>query len=120
MDVRIKATNFDLTAAINDYTEDRLMTIRHMMGESNGAARCEVELGRAAGHSKSGYVWFAEINLYASDGGRFFAREEAESINAAIDAVKDEILSQMRKEKKVGRGAIKKSGALLKKLLRRE
>ena len=120
MDVRIRAIDFDLTPTINDYTEERLMAIRHILGEAGANARCEVELGRAGAHSKHGNVWFAEINLYNSDGSHFFAREEGESVNSAIDAVKDEILSQMRKQKKVERGMIKKSGAFLKGLLRRE
>ena len=119
MELRIKTTSFDLTPAISAYAEDRLASIEHMLGESSSSSRCEVELGRAAGHSKHGDVWFAEINLHTPDGRRFFAREEAESMNASIDAVKDEIQMQIRKAKKLERGALKKGGALIKRLLRR-
>ena len=120
MDVRIRAIDFELTPTISEYAEERLLTISYLLGASEGPARCEVELGRSAGHSKQGNVWFAEINLFPTGGGHFFAREEAESVNAAIDAVKDEILAQVRKSKKTARGVVKKSGAFLKGLLRME
>lgn len=95
------------------------MSIRHLIGADSGAVRCEIELGRSSGHSKHGNVWFAEINLNANDGSRFFARSEGESINAAIDAVKDDVLAQMRNHKKVSRGMLRKGGAYLKRLIQR-
>ena len=120
MDVRIRATDFSLTPAIEGYAEDRLLAIRHLLGSLDAPSRCEVELGRSSGHSKHGNVWFAEISIDASDGSRYFAREEGESINSAIDAVKDEILSQIRNRKKVYRGMLKKGGAYIKRLMRGE
>lgn len=120
MDVRIRSTGFELTTAISDYAEDKLMSIRHLLGASDTPARCEVELGRLVGNQRHGDVWFAEINLHDAKGMRYFAREEGESVNAAIDVVKDEILSQLRKHKQVDRGVLKKSGAMLKRLLRSE
>jgi len=119
MDVRIRATNFELSSAINDYTEDKLMSVRHLLGANDTPARCEVEIGRMVGNQRRGAVWFAEINLHDAKGQHFFAREEGESVNAAIDVVKDEILAQLRKHKNVDRGVLKKSGAMLKRLLRR-
>jgi len=120
MNVRIRAIGFELTPAINDYTEDKLMSVRHVLGAAETPARCEVELGRQVGNQRRGDVWFAEINLYDAKGEHFFAREEGESVNAAIDMVKDEVLMQLRKKKQVDKGVLKKSGAMLKKLLRRE
>jgi len=120
MDVRIRAVDFELSPEINDYAEDRLLSIRHVLGATSQPSRCEVELGRSAGHPKQGDVWFAEINLYPGDGGHFFARSSGESVNAAVDVVKDEILNQIRKHKQVEKGSLKKSGAFLKRLLRRE
>ncbi len=119
MDVRIRAVDFELTPAIETYTEERLLAIRHILGRTEAPSRCEVELG-ASGHSKHGKVWFAEINLQAGTGEHFFARAEGESVNAAIDAVKDEITMQLRKHKKVARGMLKRGGAYLKHLMRRE
>lgn len=120
MDVRIRATDFQLTPAIEEYTEDRLMAIRHLLGGNGAPARCEVELGRSAGRPRHGNVWFAEINLHTFAGEQFFARAEGESVNAAIDAVKDEITMQLRKSKKMTHGMIKRGGAYIKRMLRRE
>jgi len=119
MDVRIRATGFQLTTPTSDYAEEKLMSVRHFLGSNDTPARCEVELGRLVGNQRRGDVWFAEINLYGAKGEHFFAREEGESVNAAVDMVKDEILSQLRKHKQVDRGVLKKSGAMLKRLLRR-
>jgi len=120
MDVRIRATDFELTRTISDYTEEKLMSVRHLLGAGDTPARCEVELGRMVGNQRRGDVWFAEINLHDARGQHFFAREEGESVNAAIDVVKDEILTQIRKHKQSERGMLRKSGALLKRFLRRE
>jgi len=120
MDVRIRATGFELTTPINDYAEEKLMSVRHFLGADDTPARCEVELGRTVGNQRRGDVWFAEINLHDARGLHYFARENGESVNAAIDLVKDDILAQMRKNKKADRGMIKRGGALLKRLLRRE
>lgn len=120
MDVRIRATDFQLTSAIEEYTEDRLMAIRHVLGHGDVPSRCEVELGRSVGRPRHGNVWFAEINLHTGDGQQFFARAEGESVNAAVDAVKDEITMQLRKSKKMTRGMLKRGGAYIKRMLRRE
>lgn len=120
MDVRIKATNYEITPTVTEYVEERLMAVRHLLGSSGSPARCEVEVGRIAGHPRHGEVWFAEINLQDASDGQFFARATGETVNAAVDVVKDEILAQMRKHKQMDRGALKKSGAFLKRLLRRD
>src|SRR3989338_3795205 len=119
MDVRIRATDFQLTPAIEEYAEDRLMAIRHLLGSLETPARCEVELGRSVGRARHGNVWFSEINLHTGSGEQFFARAEGESVNAAIDAVKDEIAMQLRKSKTLARGMLKKGGAYIKRMLRR-
>src|SRR3989338_9407075 len=120
MDVRIRATDFQLTPAVEDYAEERLMAIRHLLGGEATPARCEVELGRSVGRPRHGNVWFAEINLHTASGEQFFARAEGESVNAAIDAVKDEIAAQLRKRKKAARGMLKKGVAYIKRLMQRE
>lgn len=120
MDVRIRATNFELSPTINDYAEEKLMSVRHFLGADDTPARCEIELGRLVGNQRRGDVWFAEINLHDAKGQHFFAREEGESVNAAIDVVKDEILAQLRTHKQVEKGMLRRSGALLKRFLRHE
>jgi ribosomal subunit interface protein len=120
MDVRIRATGFELTPMINDYTENKLMSIRHLLGATDTAVRCEVELAKQVGNQRHGDIWSAEINMHDAKGVRYFAREEGESVGAAVDMVKDEILTQVRKHKQVDKGVLRRSGALLKRMLRRE
>ena len=117
MDIRIKTTDYELTAETSAYLDERLAPIEKAV-EKDEAARCEVELGRHTGHSKqSEDHWFAELNVITK-GNRFRSTAHAASINAAIDEVKDEILHTLRKEKRLHHRLWRKGGALIKNALR--
>lgn len=104
MDIRIKATDYELTQETRDYLETRLMTLEKLLsGEQASVARYEVELGRAAGRPRHGKnLWFAEIQVIVPGEAPIRATNNAESINAAIDDVKEEVERQLRKNKQRG------------------
>ena len=97
MELRIKTSDYEMTSDTSDYLESKLDAIRKLVGDDE-AARCEVEIGRAIGHSQQGNIWKAEITMILS-GERLRALAIEESVNAAIDIAKDEILQQLRKNK---------------------
>ena len=117
MNTRIKTTNFKLTPEVADYLNQRLKAIEKFIGEKSNFARCEVEVGRAAGHSEHGNVWRAEINIIHA-GERLRAESEASNVNAAIDEVKDEIIRQLKKGKRFHIRLARRGGAMLKRLMR--
>ena len=117
MNIRIKTTSYKLTAEAASYLDERLHAIEKFIGEHSDAARCEVEVGRASGHSEHGDVWRAEINLLHL-GQNLRAESEAQSINAAIDEVKDEIVRQLRRGKRLHIRLARRGGALLKRFVR--
>lgn len=120
MDIRIKGTNYDVTPDVERYLNERLSTLAKLLGEHADISRCEVELVRDAGRPRHGTnVWAAEVHL-VYPGGSVYAKNNSESINGAIDDVKEEIERQLRREKNLHIRFLRKGGALLKRLMRSE
>src|ERR1700685_3230326 len=100
MDIRIKATDYDITPEVADYLDERLAHIEKFLGGDAQEARMEVELGRAEGHhKKSEYQWFAELQLSRPGMERCVARNSEPTMNAAIDNARGELMHQLRKDK---------------------
>jgi ribosome-associated translation inhibitor RaiA len=118
MDIQIKATNFELNPGISAYLDERIQTIERHLGDDASRTRFEVELGRDAAHSQNGEHWFAEFQARVTGGNYARVVGKGESVNAAIDAAKDDMLRKLRTSKKERAGFLKKSGAALKNLLR--
>ena len=97
MEIRIKSSDYEITPETAAYLDDKLAMIARLVGDDE-TARCDVEIGRSVGHSQQGNVWKAEIVL-SRGSERLRAVAEEESINAAIDIVKDEMMQQLRKSK---------------------
>jgi ribosomal subunit interface protein len=118
MQITVKTTQYQMTPEVQTYLDERLVAIEKFLDESNGTAICNVELEHE--HAQQhGRVYRAEVNLNAH--GEFFRVEEnAESMNAAIDAVRDEILRRVRKGKNKHMSMVRRGGAMLKKMMRGE
>lgn len=116
METRTKLTDYQITPEVQSYLDERLAVIEKLADERDAAARADVELGRDTGH-KSGDVYFAEINIHAG-GDIVRSSARGESVNAAIDEAKDEILKQIRTRKQLHRRFLRKSGDALKRFMR--
>lgn len=116
MQINVKATQYNLTPEVREYLDKKLAAIRNFLDESQGTAVCDVELEHEYAQ-QHGRVFRAEVNLNAH--GEFFrAEENAESMNAAIDAVHDEIVSRLRKGKTKHVNMLRRGGARMKEWLR--
>src|SRR4051812_1584510 len=120
MDIRIKATNFEMKDVVSNYLDERIGTIERHLGADSETARLEVEVGRKAGHSQHGENWFAELQLRIPGGNYSRVVGEAETVQAAIDEAKDEMLRKLRTTNREHTGFLRKSGAALKRMLRME
>ena len=119
MDVRIKATDYQMTPQVEAYLNQRIATLGKLLAGFEDVARIEVELGRDAGRPRHGKnIWFAEIQVIVPGVGRVYARNNSESVNGAIDDVKEEVERQLRRERKLRIRLLRKGGALAKRLLR--
>lgn len=119
METRIKTTDYELAPAVSTYLDQKLSAIEKLLGSDAHTARCEVELGRDAGGQRHGeHVWFAEIMVTYPGGGMVRATNREANVNEAIDAAKDEVVRQLRKQRSAHRVLMRRSGAALKNLIR--
>lgn len=118
MEIIFRSKDYELTDDVRNYAEEHLQAVEKHLGSAASGARCEVELGKD--HSKSGDVYFADISVSVPGTEGAKATATASSVNAAIDQVKDDLLSQFRSRKKLHSRMLKKGGALLKRILRGE
>ena len=119
MDVRVKATDYQITPDVSSYLDTRLTALEKFLGDDSEITRCEVELGRDAGRPRHGKnIWFAEIHIISPGGVKVYARNNSESVNSAIDDVKEEAERQLRQGRRLHTRFLRKSGALLKRLMR--
>ena len=119
MNVRIKATNYAITPEVGSYLSERLKSLEKFVGANLNVVRCEVELGRDAGRPRHGAnIYFAEIRIVAPGEEPVYARNNSESVNGAIDDVKEEVERKLLRERKLHRVFLRKGGAMLKNLMR--
>ena len=110
-----------MTQEVADYLDQRIASLSKLLAGSEDVARIEVEVGRDAGRPRHGAnIWFAEISVIVPGQDRIYARNNSESVNGAIDDVKEEVERQLRRERKLHIRLMRKGGALLKNLLQRE
>lgn len=100
--------------------QQRVATLEKMLGGNSDISRCEVELTRSGGAQRHGeYLWLAEIQVIHPGGTRVVARNQEATIQAAIDSAKDEAMVQLRREKRLHTRLIRKTGAAIKRWMRR-
>lgn len=115
--MNIKATNFSLTPAIEDYVGKRLGVLERFILEGDESAHAQVEIGRTTKHHKGGDIFRAEINLHIA-GKNFYSTSEKEDLYAAIDDVKDEITRELTSWKDKRIGFVRRGGRKIKDMIR--
>ncbi len=119
MDIRIKTTDYEITPEVAEYLNERIATLEKFLTVGTHVVRCEVEVGRDAGRPRHGAnIWFAEIHIIQPGMDRIYARNNAASVNAAIDDVKEEVERQLLRDKKLHTRVLRKTGAAVKKWMR--
>jgi len=119
MEVRIKATDFDLTPETSEYLSERTSAIEKILGSESYTARLEIEIAKASGNQRHGdNAWKAEMNLMYPGGRTIRATNHAPNVNAAIDDAKEELVRQVRTEKQTHRRMIRQTGAAIKRWMR--
>lgn len=113
MNINIKATNITLTPDIRAYLDKRMSSVTDFVDKHAPAAVCDIEIGKTTTGQRHGDIFRAEINI-EMDGQFFRATTEEESVNAAIDKVKKEILRELRRNKRKEIHLLRRGGAKLK------
>ena len=117
MRTAIKETHLKLLPAQMRHLERAVAAVEKLLDPSDTLAAADIEIERTTRHHRRGKIFRAEINLRASLGS-FRAEAHGESVAAAIDGMKDEIVQQLTEKKDKSRGLMKKGALKLKQQMR--
>lgn len=119
MHINIKTTNFTLDDRTTAYVREKMDAVERFLGETpEDNTRADIELGRTTRHHRSGSdVFRAEINLHL-DGAYLRAVSEGESIAAALDEMKDEIIREITSYRSKRRTLLRRGQTAVKQLIR--
>ena len=100
MKINIKASNLDLTPALNEYLEEKIGSLSKFLKkyEMEGEVLAQVEVARTTKHHHQGDVFRAEVNLTLPK-KVLRGVAEKEDIRTAIDEVKSELQREIVKYK---------------------
>jgi ribosomal subunit interface protein len=116
MNTNIKMTNIVLTGAISEYVNKRLKKVEGILS-NDPSAQCDVELGKVSAHHQKGDIFRAEIHIVGA-GKNAYATAEKNDLFAAIDAVRDEVLRELKAGKGKRISLIRRSGAKVKDMVK--
>lgn len=119
--VKVKATGFDLTSAIETYAREKVAMLerflKHLQSKSHEVI-FEVEVARMTAHHKQGEVYRVEI--MCSSGGEVLRAEATdEDMYAAIDGAKAVLQGRLSGIADKDTGMMRKAGRFFKGLMRR-
>ncbi len=118
MNINIKASNLELTDTIKDYINKKIKSIAKLVNADEASLLIEVKVGKRKGHHKAGDAFKAEINFTMS--GTYLSMESSrETLYAAIDKVRDEIVAEIKKTKTRKNSLGKKGGRKIKGIIKR-
>ena len=115
MNINIKATNMELTEAIRNYVNKRIMSFGKLLKESSSVIN--VEVGKTTRHHNKGDFFKAEINMI-TDGNKFYTAVEREDLYAAIDEAKENVLRELTRSKDKRMTLYKRGATSVKKMLK--
>ena len=98
MQVNVKTLNMEMTDAIRQYIDEKMLAIAKIVDEYDGAAMVEGEVGKSTNHHNKGPFMRAEMMLTML-GNVFRAEEEREDLYEAIDVCKDDLKRQVVEHK---------------------
>lgn len=113
--INIKATNIELSGAINSYLNKRLDSIKKFAKGSEMSGY--IEVGKTTQHHNKGEVFMAEFNINFN-GDNFFTVSEKEDLYLAIDDAKEEIIRKITQSKNRKRTLFKRGAVSIKKMIK--
>jgi putative sigma-54 modulation protein len=103
MDIKIKASEIEHTAAIDGYIEKKIGRLEKFMKNVRGPHVAQIEIGKNSAHHKNGPVMTCHVHL-SIPGASLNSERDAIDLYAAIDLASDDIERQIVKYKETRRG----------------
>lgn len=88
MNINIKATHIELTEAIKNYVEKKVLSLEKYIHDDPQNVHADVEVGKISHHHRSGDIFRAEIRLNFK-GKEIYVVAEKDDLYAAIDEMRD-------------------------------
>lgn len=98
MQIALKTKDMELTDAIRQYVDERMLAVAKLVDEYDPDAMAEVEVGKSTQHHNKGPYMRAEMMLTFL-GNVFRSEEEREDLYEAIDVAKDDLRRQVVEHK---------------------
>jgi ribosomal subunit interface protein len=117
MQLRIKRTNFRMTAEVSDYLDKKLTQFIHVLPKGTGKVAFDIELERILKGKHKGELFRAEFTADIH-GTLYRAEANGETMLAAIDEAKAELKREMTRNKSLQRKQERKGGRTLKESIR--
>ncbi len=117
MNISVKATRRELNDAMRELVEKKLSALEKYTAHCKTPAilSCEIEESIAA--VRAGGRYRAEGNL-SVDGELYRAEALHETLEGAVDRVRDDLARELSRARRKERGLLKRGGAALKRMLR--
>lgn len=115
MTINIKATNIELTEAIEDYVNKKLESLDKFSKDTE--MNIYVEVGKTTKHHKNGDLFKSEINL-GLNGKNFFTNSEKDDLYAAIDESIEDLVRRITYKKDKDNTLFKRGSMSIKKMLK--
>lgn len=116
MTTNIKATNMELTGAITDYVNKKILSISKFVSFGEEAI-IYVEVGKTTKHHKQGDYFKAEFDV-TINGEKFFTDSEKSDLYKAIDDAKDEVIKKIKNNKNKKETLFKRGATSVKKMMK--
>lgn len=116
MNINIKATNIDLTDTLRDYVHSKIGTLEKIIGNSEDI-NIFVEIGRESNHHNKGEVYMAEVRTRIA-GNDYYIKKFESNLYASIDSLKDDLLRDVKTDKKRGHTLFIRGARSLKKRIK--
>lgn len=113
--ISTKASNVSVTSELETLIEQKFALLGKRISEKDDA-RCEIELKKLPEHH-SGKIYRAEVN-FSTNGKLFRAEATEESLEQAIDTVRNELKYEMDHAQGKRRSLFKRGSSLLKNMIR--
>ena len=97
MQIKIKATNIELTPKIKGYIQEKMDMLDKYLG-SIQVINCDVEVGMAVGGQNKGEIYRTEANLNVP-GDLLRVEKTEKDLFKAIDKVKDHLMRSVKRYK---------------------
>ncbi len=117
MQLRIKHTNFQMTAEVKEYLDKKLTQFIHVLPKEEGKVAFDIELERILKGKHKGDLFRAEFTADIH-GHSYRAEATGETMLAAIDEAKAELKREMTRAKTLMQKKTRTGGRILKDVIR--